>query len=76
MPNVSTYIPTYISISNLQGGYVAVYDDGGSQYLYQNVTDGIIELPYESNNTWSYKVARYGYKLISNSHIIKSGENE
>lgn len=70
MPNVSPYIPTYISISNLQGGYVAVYDDLGAQYLYQNTTNGSIELPYESNGTWSYKVARYGYKLVSNIFTI------
>ena len=70
MPNVSPYIPTYISISNLQDGYVAVYDDVGSQYLYQNVTDGTIELPYESVGTWTYKVARYGSKLIEGSFII------
>jgi hypothetical protein len=70
MPNVSPYIPTYISISNLQGGYIAVYDDLGSQYLYQNTTNGVLELPYESVGTWTYKIARYGYKLISNSFTI------
>ncbi len=70
MPNVSTYIPTYISINNLEDGYIAIYDDMGSEYLYQNVTDGAIELPYEANNTWSYKIARYGYKSISNTFTI------
>ena len=70
MSNVSTYIPTYISINNLEGGYIAIYDDAGSEYLYQNTTNGIIELPYESNNTWTYKIARYGYKLISNTFTI------
>ena len=44
MPNVTTYIPTYLNISNLQGGYVAVYDDSNVQYLYQNNTSNI-ELP-------------------------------
>jgi hypothetical protein len=70
MPNVSTYIPTYISINNLQGGYVAVYDDVGSQYLYRNITDGVIELPYESVGTWTYKIARYGSKLIEGNFSI------
>jgi hypothetical protein len=70
MSNVSTYIPTYISINNLQGGYIAVYDDANYQYLYQNVTDGIIELPYESVGTWTYKIARYGSKLIEGNFSI------
>jgi hypothetical protein len=70
MPNITTYIPTYLSINNLQGGFIAVYDDVGAQYLYQNTTDGLIELPYNATGTWSYKIGRYGFRLISNTFNV------
>lgn len=70
MPNITTYIPTFLSINNLQGGFIAVYDNLGSQYLYQNTTDGLIELPYDATGTWSYKIGRYGFRLISGTFNV------
>jgi len=64
MSNILTYIPTYINISNLLDGYIAIYDNTSTQQYYQN-TDGTIELPYSATGNWSYKIARYGYKLVT-----------
>jgi len=68
MSNILTYIPTYITLT-LQDGYIAIYNDSGIQQYYQN-TDGTIELPYSATGTWSYKIARYGYKLITGTFTI------
>lgn len=64
MSNILTYIPTYINISNLLDGYIAIYDNTSTQQYYQN-TDGTIELPYSATGNWSYKIGRYGYKLVT-----------
>ena len=32
--------------------------------------DGTIELPYSAVGTWSYKIGRYGYKLITGTFTI------
>ena len=69
MPNILTYIPTYLNISGLLSGYIAIYDDSTVQQYYEN-TNQVIELPYSANGTWSYKIARYGYKLITGSFTI------
>jgi hypothetical protein len=67
-PEIQTYIPTYLSLT-LLGGYIAIYNDSGVQQYYQN-TDGTIELPYSANNTWTYKIGKFGYKLITGSFTI------
>lgn len=64
MSNILTYIPTYINISNLLDGYIAIYDNTSTQQYYQN-TNETIELPYIATGSWSYKIARYGYKLVT-----------
>lgn len=69
MSNILTYIPTYLNISGLLSGYIAIYDDSTVQQYYEN-TNQIIELPYSANGTWSYKIGRYGYKLITGSFTI------
>ena len=69
MPNILTYIPTYLNISGLLSGYIAIYDDSTVQQYYENINQ-VIELPYSANGTWSYKIARYGYKLITGSFTI------
>lgn len=68
MSNILTYIPTYINLT-LQGGYIAIYNESSVQQYYQN-TDGIIELPYSATGTWTYKIAKYGYKLVSRVFTI------
>lgn len=69
MSNILTYIPTYLNISGLLSGYIAIYDDSIVQQYYEN-TNQVIELPYSANGTWTYKIARYGYKLITGSFTI------
>lgn len=69
MPNILTYIPTYINISGLQGGYVAIYDNNGTRQYYQN-TEGISELPFSATGTWSYSIARYQYKLVTGTFTV------
>jgi hypothetical protein len=68
MSNILTYIPTYISLT-LQGGCIAIYDNTKTQQYYQN-TDGTIELPYSATGSWSYQIARYGFKLITGTFTI------
>jgi hypothetical protein len=68
MSNILTYIPTYINLT-LQGGYIAIYDNSSVQQYYQN-TDGVIELPYSANGSWTYKIGRYGYKLVTGTFIV------
>jgi hypothetical protein len=68
MSNILTYIPTYISLS-LNGGYIAIYDNTSTQQYYQN-TDGTIELPYAATGSWSYKIGRYGYKLVTGTFTV------
>lgn len=70
MPNILTYIPTYINISNLLDGYIAIYDNNLTQKYYQN-SNGSIELPYLSAAAqWSYRIGRYNYKLITGSFTV------
>jgi hypothetical protein len=68
MSNILTYIPTYISLT-LNGGYIAIYDNTTTQQYYQN-TDGTIELPYSATGTWTYKIGRYGYKLVTGTFTV------
>lgn len=65
---ILTYAPTLINLT-LQGGYIALYDNNGSRQYYQN-TDGTILLPANATGTWTYKIARYGYQLISGSFNV------
>jgi hypothetical protein len=65
---IVTYAPTLINLT-LQGGYIALYDDNSNRQYYQN-TDGTIVLPANATGTWSYKVARYGYQLISGTFNV------
>lgn len=68
MSNILTYIPTYISLT-LNDGYIAIYDNTTTQQYYQN-TDGTIELPYSATGTWTYKIGRYGYKLVTGTFTV------
>ena len=61
--------PTYINISNLNGGYVAIFDNTTTLRYYTN-TEGQIILPNGSTGTWSYKVGRYQSKVISGTFSV------
>jgi hypothetical protein len=61
--------PTYINISNLLGGYVAIFDNTGTLRYYTNSNDQII-LPNGSTGTWTYKVGRFQSRLITGSFSI------
>jgi hypothetical protein len=61
--------PTYINISNLNGGYVAIFDNTTTLRYYRN-TDGQIILPNGSTGQWSYKVGRYQSKVISGTFSV------
>jgi hypothetical protein len=64
------YAATYLDLT-LQSGYIAIYNNNGVQQYYTN-SDQVIELPYSATGTWTYKIAKYGYKLASGSFTINS----
>lgn len=61
-------IPTYLNLT-LQDGYIAIYDNNGDLKYYTN-EDQIIELPLASTGTWTYIVAKYGFRKIEGSFDI------
>jgi hypothetical protein len=61
--------PTYINISNLNGGYVAIFDNTATLRYYRN-TNGQIILPNGSTGTWTYKVGRFQSRLITGSFSV------
>jgi hypothetical protein len=61
--------PTFINISNLLGGYVAIFDNTTTLRYYRN-TDGQIILPNGSTGTWTYKVGRFQSRLITGSFSV------
>lgn len=67
-PQIQTYAATYLNLT-LQGGYIAIYDNNGVQQYYTN-SDQVIALPASSVGTWTYKIGRYGYKMVSGSFTI------
>jgi len=67
---IQSFQSTFISLT-LQSGYIAIYDNNGVQQYYTN-SDQTIELPYAATGTWTYKIARYGYKLITGTFTVNS----
>lgn len=61
--------PTIIDIQNLNGGYIAIFDNNKILKYYQN-TDGSISLPNGSTGTWSYRIGRYNYKTIEGTFSV------
>jgi hypothetical protein len=61
--------PTYINITNLDGGYIAIFDNNDIIRYYTNQDQTII-LPNGSTGTWSYKIGKYNYKTISGTFSI------
>ena len=67
---IQSFQSTFISLT-LQSGYIAIYDNNGVQQYYTN-SDQTIELPYAATGTWTYKIAKYGSKLVTGSFTINS----
>lgn len=65
---IVTYAPTLINLT-LQNGYIALYDNTSARQYFQS-TDGTIVLPANATGAWSYKIAKYGYQLISGSFSV------
>jgi hypothetical protein len=61
--------PTYINITNLDGGYIAIFDNNDIIRYYTNQDQTII-LPNGSTGTWSYKIGKYNYKTISGTFSV------
>jgi len=65
---------TYLNLT-LNGGYVSIYDDIGELKYYTNQNQ-LIKLPLDSVGTWTYKYAKYGYKLGQGQFSIDQKTNE
>lgn len=65
--------PTYIN-PVLNGGWLAIFDNTGTLRYYTDKDDQII-LPNGSTGQWSYKVGRYGYKVISGTFLTGTTVN-
>ena len=66
--NVVAYNPTYLTFT-LNGGRIRVLDNVGVEQ-YNQTTDGTFELQAAATGTWSYKVVKYGSKVIENTFSI------
>lgn len=66
--NVTSYVPTTLVFS-LSGGRIRVLDNVGVQQFSQTI-DGTFELPAAATGTWTYRIAKYGQKLIESSVVI------
>jgi hypothetical protein len=63
--------PRYIDLT-LDGASIAIYDDVGALRYYTS-TDQNITLPLSSTGLWTYKYAKYGYKLGQGSFTVNGG---
>ena len=66
--NVTSYAPTTLVFS-LAGGRIRVLNNVGVEQ-YNQTTDGTFELPAAATGTWSYRIAKYGSKLIDGTVVI------
>ena len=66
--NVVAYLPTTITFA-LNGGRIRVLNHLGVEQFNQTA-DGTFELPVSATGTWSYKIAKYGSKVIENTFSI------
>jgi hypothetical protein len=69
-PEIDDYAPTIINVTP-DGGSVAIYDDSNVRQ-YFITTNSTVVLPFDATDTWSYKVAKYGFHLIEQSFTINS----
>ena len=63
--------PRYIDLT-LDGASIAIYDDVAALRYYTD-TDQNITLPLSSTGLWTYKYAKYGYKLGQGSFTVNGG---
>ena len=61
-------VPTYLDLS-LQDGYISIYDNLGDIKYHTN-QDQIIALPLNSTGTWTYKYAKYGFRIGDGSFVV------
>ena len=61
-------VPTYLDLT-LQDGYISIYDNLGDIKYYTN-QDQIISLPLNSTGTWTYKYAKYGFRIGEGSFVV------
>ena len=61
-------VPTYLDLT-LQDGYISIYDNLGDIKYYTN-QDQIIALPLNSTGTWTYKYAKYGFRIGDGSFVV------
>jgi hypothetical protein len=71
-PEILDYVPTLLDVQNLNGGYIAIFDDTTTRRYYQN-SDEVIVLPAGSQGTWRYHIARYGFKFIQENFLVAGG---
>ena len=63
--------PRYIALT-LDGASIAIYDNVAALRYYTNA-DQNITLPLSSTGLWTYKYAKYGYKLGQGSFTVNGG---
>lgn len=62
------YYPTFLNLS-LNAGTIAIYDNTPTrQYFTSN--NQIIELPYEADGQWTYRVTRYGQRTVEGNFTV------
>lgn len=66
--NVTSYVPTYLNLT-LNGGRILILDNSNVEQ-YNQTTDGLIELSSTASGIWSYRIAKFGQKLIENTFTI------
>jgi hypothetical protein len=66
--NVTSYVPTTLVFS-LSGGRIRVLNNVGVEQFNQTA-DGTFELPAAATGTWTYRIAKYGQKLIESPLVI------
>jgi hypothetical protein len=71
-PEILDFVPTLLDIQNLNGGYIAIFDDTGTRRYYQNSNEEIV-LPFDAQGTWRYHIARYGYIFIQDNFLVAGG---
>ena len=65
---ITDYYPTYLNLS-LNGGTIAIYDDSTTRQYFTS-TNQTIELPYEADGPWTYRVTRYGQRTVEGNFTV------
>ena len=62
------YYPTFLNLS-LNAGTIAIYDDAQTRQYFTS-TNQTIELPYEADGQWTYRVTRYGQRTVEGNFTV------